>query len=95
MVWDMFAAHLRDSIKRKVGDSLTDMCVIPGGLTSQLQPLDVCLNKPFKDRMRAMWSEWIASDAVTTTNGGNPQKPKTSPTLYSGSKTPGSLYLQI
>ena len=31
---------------------------IPGGLTSVLQPLDVCLNKPFKDRVRKMWSEW-------------------------------------
>ena len=26
--------------------------LIPGGLTSVVQPLDVCLNKPFKDLIR-------------------------------------------
>jgi hypothetical protein len=27
------------------------LAVIPGGLTSQLQPLDVSVNKPFKEFM--------------------------------------------
>ena len=40
-----------------------------------LHPLDVCLNKPFKDRVRQMWSDWICSDAVKTTKSGLPQRP--------------------
>jgi len=28
--------------------------MIPAGCTSLVQPLDVCLNKPFKDRIRAL-----------------------------------------
>src|SRR6218665_2361404 len=47
----------------------TDMAVIPGGLTSVLQPLDVCLNKPFKDRLRKMWVEWMTSGLGTLTKG--------------------------
>ena len=33
--------------------------MIPGGLTSQVQPLDVCLNKPFKQKVRVKWAEWL------------------------------------
>ena len=40
------------------------MAVIPGGLTSVLQPLDVCLNKPFKDHQRKMWVEWMTSGSA-------------------------------
>ncbi|KAG8196096.1 hypothetical protein JTE90_007834 [Oedothorax gibbosus] len=53
LVWDSFRAHLTDKMKEKVKESLrTSQVVIPGGLTSILQPLDVCINKPFKDRMK-------------------------------------------
>ena len=75
LVWDMFSAHLKETVKSAFQKERTDMAVIPGGLTSQLQPLDVCLNKPFKDRIRQMWSDWICSDAVTKTKSGLPQKP--------------------
>ena len=47
------------------------MEVIPGGLTSVLQPMDVLLNKPFKDSMRTKWSEWMASGQQTYTATGN------------------------
>lgn len=33
----------------------TDLAVIPGGLTSILQPLDVSLNKLFKNGIRKKW----------------------------------------
>ena len=37
----------------------TNICVTPGGLTSQLQALHVCLNKPFKQGMHMRWTEWL------------------------------------
>ena len=49
LVWDSFRAHLADPVKRALGQSNTNIAVIPGGLTSVLKPLDVCLNKPLKD----------------------------------------------
>ena len=62
LVYDRFKTHLIDCIKKRLEDHNTDVAVIPGGLTSQLQPLDVSLNKPFKEHVRIMWSEWIAGD---------------------------------
>ena len=62
LVYDTFKAHLMDPIKKKLRDHNTVVAIIPGGLTSQLQPLDVSLNKPFKEKVRVMWPEWIAGD---------------------------------
>ena len=50
--------------------------MIPGGLTSQLQPLDVCLNKPFKQRVRMKWTEWLMDkDNHSFTPSGYMRKP--------------------
>ena len=73
LVWDHFAAHLTDGIKRKVRATNTDVAVIPGGLTSILQPLDVSLNKPFKDSLRKKWKDWMSSEGRTFTKSGNPR----------------------
>lgn len=36
--------------------------MIPGGMTSVLQPLDVCLNKPFKANVKRQYTEWMAEE---------------------------------
>ena len=75
LVWDQFRAHLTDTVKESARQLKTDLCVIPGGLTSALQPLDVCLNKPFKDRLRKTWTEWMLSGNQQTTKGGHLKRP--------------------
>uniref|UniRef100_A0A6G5A925 Putative pogo transposable element n=1 Tax=Rhipicephalus microplus TaxID=6941 RepID=A0A6G5A925_RHIMP len=62
LVLDAFRGHLTASVKESLRDGRTDLVVIPGGMTSTLQPLDVVLNKPFKDRVRALYTEWMAGD---------------------------------
>ena len=52
LVWDSFRAHLTESVKEVLQQQNIDVAVIPGGLTPVLQPLDKCLNKPFKESMR-------------------------------------------
>jgi hypothetical protein len=52
LIWDMFHAHLLESVKNNLKQRRTYQAVIPGGCTSILQPLDVCLNKPFQANMR-------------------------------------------
>uniref|UniRef100_A0A8C5QH03 HTH CENPB-type domain-containing protein n=1 Tax=Leptobrachium leishanense TaxID=445787 RepID=A0A8C5QH03_9ANUR len=76
LVWDMFRAHTSDDIKQLAKSSQVTLAVIPGGLTSVLQPLDVCLNKPFKDRVRKMWHEWMSSGQAQLTKVGNLKKPE-------------------
>uniref|UniRef100_A0A131XQ93 Putative pogo transposable element n=1 Tax=Hyalomma excavatum TaxID=257692 RepID=A0A131XQ93_9ACAR len=69
LVLDAFRCHLADSVKKLLRDCGTELVVIPGGMTSQLQPLDVCVNKPFKDAVRRCYAEWMRSGepAVTPT----------------------------
>ena len=55
LVWDQFRSHLTDLVKKRLKVEETTQAVIPGGLTGMLQSLDVCLNKPFKAKMRALW----------------------------------------
>ena len=69
LVYDMFKTYLMESIKKTLRDHNTDVAIIPGGLTSQLQPLDVSLNKPFKEKVCVMWSEW--DEQKEFTKGGN------------------------
>ena len=35
-----------------------------------VQPLDVAMNKPFKDHMRKKWQEWMLADQHTFTASG-------------------------
>lgn len=60
LVYDAFEAHVTDTVKAAFKRENTDLAVIPGGLTSILQPLDVSLNKPFKDGVRKRWMQWMA-----------------------------------
>ena len=71
LVLDMFKSHLCENVKAELKRINTDLAVIPSGLTSVLQPLDVCLNKPFKDGLRQCWNEWMVSGDHTFTNAGN------------------------
>ena len=52
MVYDSFWGHLEDSVKTRFRNNGINLMVIPGGLTSICQPLDVTINKPFKDNLR-------------------------------------------
>ncbi|CAB4403177.1 unnamed protein product [Rhizophagus irregularis] len=49
---------------------------IPGGLTSICQPLDVAINKPFKDNLRKEWHLWMANGGAGETTAGNLRRAK-------------------
>ena len=78
MVYDSFRGHLEDSVKTKFRDKGIDLAVIPGGLTSICQPLDVTINKPFKDNLRKEWHIWMAGGGAGTTSSGNLRRAKLS-----------------
>jgi len=75
LVWDSFRAHLCDNVKRVLKNSCTDVAVIPGGMTSLLQPLDIGVNKPFKDNLRQYWNKWMLDGNHTFTPAGHICKP--------------------
>ena len=55
-VWDPFRVHLSDSVKRVLKNLRTDVAMIQGRMKSLLQPLDVSVNKPFKDNLGQYWN---------------------------------------
>ena len=61
LVWDSFWAHLADSVKDDLKQRNIDVAVIPGGLTTVVQPLDECLNKPYKDNVCQKYLAWMTS----------------------------------
>ena len=76
LVWDQFWAHKMDKVKDCSKDLKTSQAMITGGLTLVLQPFDVVLNKPFKDRLRQKWLDWMSlEDDKPMTKGGNIKKP--------------------
>ena len=75
LVWDSFRAHLCQNVKRVLRDSKTDVAVIPGGMTSILQPLDVGVNKPFKHHLRRRWNKWMLDGEHSFTPAGRIRKP--------------------
>lgn len=61
LVLDAFRRHLTE-LKQVLRDGKTDPVIIPGGVTSTSQPLDIMLNKPFKECVRKLYNEWMADD---------------------------------
>ncbi|CAG8821598.1 19485_t:CDS:2, partial [Gigaspora margarita] len=71
LVLDSFAAHITDKAKTAFRSENTDLAVIPGGLTSMCQPLDVCINKLFKDKLHSYWHKWMADSGNGLTKSKN------------------------
>lgn len=59
LVLDSFSGHRTEVVKRRFDEKNTDLAIIPGGLTSRLQPLDVSLNKSFKAKV--LWLKTVAN----------------------------------
>lgn len=74
LVLDSFRGHICPGVKEAVREAGTDLVIIPGGMTSQLQPLDVSVNKPFKARVAASYKEWLARDDAAKTPTGRRKK---------------------
>ena len=49
LVSDSLRGHLVEVVKENMNPMKSDSAIIPRGLTSILQPLDIGINKPFKN----------------------------------------------
>ena len=55
LLFDAFAVHLTDGVKNQLLEGKSDIAAKPAGCTSKYQPMDVCLNKPFKAILTKCW----------------------------------------
>ncbi|KAK6010114.1 hypothetical protein OSTOST_24892 [Ostertagia ostertagi] len=65
LIFDSALCHVTDEVKQFC-QQYSKIAVIPGGLTKILQPLDVGINKPFKDHLKAGWEKWMRDEAKAT-----------------------------
>jgi hypothetical protein len=63
LLWDCFSGHKSEKVKERL--KTIDHSFIPPRTTALLQPLDVGVNKPFKDRLRTKWNHWIEGGKLT------------------------------
>lgn len=68
IVLDAFRCHLVDSLKRLLLNSGSELVTTLGGMMSQLQPLAVCIKKPFKDTVKQCYTEWLHSGEPEVTS---------------------------
>lgn len=64
LVFDSFRCHITDHDKERLAACHTDLVVIPDGMTTPIQLLDVRLNKPILDRICAAYNDWFGEQAV-------------------------------
>jgi len=88
-VCGQFKAHVTESTKRLDTKLKTHLAVIPGGLTSRLQPLDVSVNKSFKGFMHEEWAKWTEAPTHHVTPAGRVKRPSIS-NVYEWVKIPCS-----
>jgi hypothetical protein len=64
LLLDSFSGHKSAVVMEKL--QTIKHTFIPPRCTAQCQPLDVGVNKPFKDRLRKYWNDYIQKDQLTT-----------------------------
>lgn len=63
-------AHHTADVKKQVKQINRELAAIPGGLTKELQPLDIGVSRPFKVKLRAAWKRWMTDGAHSYTKTG-------------------------
>lgn len=74
LILDSMKAHLDDDVKKYATKVKASLAVIPGGLTKKLQPLDISVNRSFKNHIRDQWEKWMCSGLKDYTKSGHLKK---------------------
>ncbi len=77
---DSFRAHYTQPVIDGFERANSRSAIIPGGCTSKIQPLDVSINRPFKDSLKRSWVGYMESQ-VNAGGAGMVKIPKPSKQL--------------
>lgn len=70
LILDRCTSHLSSKLKNLLERHNIEIIFIPSGATSILQPLDVSINKPFKDFFRKNFNIWLENFGLKEDNIG-------------------------
>ena len=65
---DKCSAHKTEPILKKLENEGVMLDLTPAGCTGLIQPLDTCINKPFKDLLRKSFEEWFSKEGLSVEN---------------------------
>jgi hypothetical protein len=61
LILDIFRGHATEEVKKFLKSRNMEKVIIPGGLASMLQLLDVCINRLFKAVLKEQYTWWMAT----------------------------------
>ena len=61
---DSYRCHMMASVVTRIQNLGVEVQHIPGGCTSLCQPVDIGVNKPFKNRLRSEWEKWMILEGL-------------------------------
>jgi hypothetical protein len=64
LILDSYCCHMMGSVVQQIQELGVEVKHIPGRCTSLCQPVDVGLNKPFKDCIQRAWHNWMMAEAI-------------------------------
>ena len=71
LILDSFSAHIDEGVRNTFKtEHKTTTAVIPGGFTKKLQPLDISVNRSFKNHVCEEWEKWMSEGIHTFSETG-------------------------
>ncbi|KAE9546677.1 hypothetical protein FO519_010111 [Halicephalobus sp. NKZ332] len=76
IIMDSARSHLHQEARNEL-KKVSKVAIIPGGCTRFTQPLDISVNRSFKNNLRTHWAAWYADEAQAEyTKKGKRKKPR-------------------
>ena len=69
LIWDAHESHVGPLVKQYISSLGHQILLIPVCASLYVQPMEVCIKKPFKDQMRDQWDEWFENTEEKIVNG--------------------------
>ena len=72
VIIDVFKGHTGERLHSVLEENKIVLVFVPNNCTDVLQPIDLSVNKPFKDHLRKCFAEWYSQQVSTQLEDGTP-----------------------
>ena len=69
-IFDVFKAHQAEEVLQKLKSNNIHCVFVPASCTGELQPLDVSVNKVYKEKLKACFEQWYSDKVEAQLNSG-------------------------